>query len=965
MSTAVLAGGAKLGLSSQNPGGGHTIALGDDRIQVILEYGTWGLVESRYLVEERPLLGLRGDPWILHLDGTNLSPAGAAATLIHQEGATPARSATFRGETNTIAWELKYKVSGPGRITKSLRLLPKRRGNLSRVVLWNAESSSEPSIARTKIQDIVAFYRQDDLGLLASLDFPYSNIASTAGVTSISYPPHAPLTPGSEYNTHSLTFGAVRLTGQQHYGFDDGEVEAMDAYVQGHRKPRFERPMYIVASIVNRYTQVDGDVIFYTMRDQPLFFANRDLVEKDLHLMTKLGMEYYQAFPGVFEWGPNDPKPELDKLVHSAHERGLLIGDYSATNYVYSPHFNFYRNKLNRPDWLIRNKDGEPSKTYCFGCPEFADLYVEKVVENCRRFRFDLHCLDGLKFSPCHASNHAHPPGTESYYHQIRGLIHVIEAINAVSPQMLTWPNAGDFTEMLPKLAWYAPNLYLTDPTIGTPWQGLNMTRLLDDARREQMVSLHHSVFLPYRFFTNFQYFLSQNSIVPDIRNFEYGALSTLAVTPNLGLGEIRPWLDRLPASDQSKVTDFYKRWTKLIRDNYALWTKTYRAGDNPGMGAVEIYSHAAGDRGFIFLVNPNYWDRTVEVPLDATLGFTGIGHCEIAEIHPNECLRLTTEGPWPALGTRLPMKVPAQQVIVLEVRPAPRGIVVPRVYGLPGMVETDASGYVFKTSAPQGSTARFAVMLPKGNQPIVTATVLDYPKEIDPRLSAPASIALLSSTLEGALLEVTFPRKPAPTELRSWRVRPGSLKEGVAAGWPAVLGEGSVVRFPLFTDAEVPLPLTDDDASRLGLGPVANFCGAWVENAFSEMQEIHIALRRGHQSGLSGARLAVGEPAPVRKPLDDLAKSAEGAWWFETSFELPFLNSFGSEPAFDQHPLVVFPLLRLNRVKALTAWINGKELNVQRYSYPRNRTLASYYADLLGTGAHGGRNELVVHLVC
>jgi hypothetical protein len=63
------------------------------------------------------------------------------------------------------------------------------------------------------------------------------------------------------------------------------------------------------------------------------------------------------------------------------------------------------------------------------------------------------------------------------------------------------------------------------------------MTRLLDEARREQMVSIHHSAFLPYRFFTNFQYFFSQNSILPDIRNFEYGALSTIAVTPNFGLG--------------------------------------------------------------------------------------------------------------------------------------------------------------------------------------------------------------------------------------------------------------------------------------------------------------------------------------------------------------------------------------------------------------------------------------------
>jgi len=568
-----------------------------------------------------------------------------------------------------------------------------------RAALWKAEWPNEPGIARTKIQEIAAFYRQNRVGLFASLDFPYSNIAASAGVTTVSYPPYDVLKAGREYSCHSLTFGAVRLTGRERYGFDDGEVEAMDAYVQGHRQPRFDRPMFTYASIINRYTQVAGDIIFYTMQDQPLLSFNTHLVEQDLALMAKLGMEYYQVFPGVFEWASDDPKSEVDRLVGFARERGVRIGDYSGTSYVYSPHFNFPRNKLDRPDWLIRDKDGNTKrKIYCFGNLEFVDLYIRTVVPSCRRYGFDLHCLDLLQFAPCYASNHQHPAGIESYYHQVRGLLRIIEAINAVSPQMMTWPNSGDFVEMLPKLAWYSPNLYLTDPFIRTPWQGLNMTRLLDEARREQMVSIHHSAFLPYRFFTNFQYFFSQNSIMPDIRNFEYGALSTIAVTPNVGLGEIRPWLARLPASDQAKVIAFYEHWTKFLRDHYTLWTRTYQVGENPGMGAVEIYGHAAGDRGFIFLVNPNYWDRTVEAPLDTALGFTGAGQCEIAELYPVKRLRLTAEGPWPAFGGRLPINVPAQQVVVLEVRPAPSEVDAPRLFGLPGTIEIGGSGYRVKT---------------------------------------------------------------------------------------------------------------------------------------------------------------------------------------------------------------------------------------------------------------------------
>jgi hypothetical protein len=95
----------------------------------------------------------------------------------------------------------------------------------------------------------------------------------------------------------------------------------------------------------------------------------------------------------------------------------------------------------------------------------------------------------------------------------------VLEALNNVSDNMLTWTNSGVWAELLPKLAWYNDNMYLTDPFLDKPWPGLNQTRILDEVRREQMVSLHYSRFIPYRYFSNVQYFFCQNSITPDIDN--------------------------------------------------------------------------------------------------------------------------------------------------------------------------------------------------------------------------------------------------------------------------------------------------------------------------------------------------------------------------------------------------------------------------------------------------------------
>lgn len=952
-------------LPSAAVAGPSSVFVGDDRLQVRLDYGAGRLIEAEYLVNGKRMEGLLADAWSVQIDGSAITAAGDIRCADEvDEGVL--HQVSFSAQDQTVHWTLDYRRSGPGRVTKTLALTPKRDLRLDGVMLWKATESTPPVVARTKLQDIAAFYRQNDRSLLVSLDFPCSRIESVGGATTVSYPPFLSLRKGETYTAHSLTLGAASLTGSLRYGFDVGEVRAMDAYVQERFTPRFERPMVVGCSINNRYTQPRGGVIFYTMKDHPTLRDHTDLLERELALMSKLGVEYYQVFPGVFDWGPDDPSAqEVDRLMDVARRYGVRMGDYSGTSSLFCPHYNEYGNSLDRPEWLIRDEHDKPAGGYCFGCPAFVDFYIEKVVPNCRRFGFEIHCLDFLGIGPCHAGDHGHPPGRDSLYHQISGLVRLLEAINAVSPQMMTWSNSGNWTELLPKIAWSNPNLYLTDPFIATPWQGINMTRLLDDARREQMVSLHNTHFIPYRFLTNCQYFFSQNSIAPDIRHFEYGALSTLAVTPNLCLGEIRPWLDRLSCSDRDRVQKFYQHWTSFVRRHFDLWKTTCEAGEPPGMGAVEVYAHASGDRGFIFVVNPQYWSRTMEIPLDARLGFSGQGRCEIAELHPTPRLLLTSQGPFATLGSTVTVNAAAQQVLVLEVKPASDPVDSPRIYGLPGTIERAGSGYLIRTWGPQGRAERCAVLLPPGSPAITGAQVrADVPK-LPKRQWTPTPIQY-APTSSGALLDITFRAQPAPSELRDWSVKPGDASTGIAGQWQKGFADGQLLRFPLFvdvTDARITLPMTDAQAIKVGLGPLASFCGGYIENAFSEFQETWIDLRTGATGVPSQTMPAVAEPSPTPPQLSAMATDERTGWWLQTRFDLPFMYTIGAEPFFDEHTILVLPLLRENQAKQVRAWINGQPLNVQRYRYPRNRALGCYYADLVGSGAGGGDNILVVHL--
>ncbi len=933
------------------------VIVGDAKLKLIVELGTGGLIET-FQVSNGALTGLTATPWAMETDTGMITPASAAP----EDGKSKltGEAASFTGAASELDWKLDYRLIAPGLITKTLSITPKRDLVLKQVSMWNGSSAVPPVVASTSLQDIAAFYRQDGRGIFVSLDFPYSRIVTAGQETSVTYPPYQKLKAGQIYECHSITIGATELTGHARYVFDDGEVDAMDTYMQTRFLLRFDRPMFLSACIYNRYTQVTDKGVFHTMKDHPTLSFNQDLLKREIELMPKLGMEYYQLWTGPFDSVPGDPDPKfVHEVVKFARQRGVRIGDYSDVGGLFCYHYNEYRNSLqNHPEWGLKHSD------LCLGNPKYSNFYRDMVVENDRNYGFEIHCLDFLNIHECNNAEHGHPLGRDSIYAQVKGLVDILEGLNSVSPNMLTESNAGNWAEFLPKLAWTNHNLYLTDPFIASPWQGLNMTRILDDVRREQMVSLHYLRFMPYRSYTNCQYFFCNNSIVPDIRNYHYGALSSIAVTPNLCLAEIRPWLDRLNPEHNAQVLAFYKKWTDFLKHNYDLWTKTYQVGDNPGMGSVEIYGHAKDDHGFVFLVNPQYWDRVVDVPLDSSLGFTGKGRVEIAELYPVERLRLTEHGTSVALGSKISVNVPAQTVIVLEAKPVPERIDKPRLYGVPGTIEAKNGSYLIKTSGPQGTTERCAVVLPGASKPVASVEVHDYPKQ-PKRLWAPTPVKMVATSGNATAMDVTFRRDAAPNELRQWQVKSGSLADGTAAGWTTDLRDATSLKFPLFVDVKdetVQFPMWDAAADKAGLGPLADFCGAYVENAFYEDQETWIELKTGDTPGAPRAAVKAVKPDTVLRSLPELAKSGDKSWWARTNFHLPFMYTLGSEPFLDEHTILVLPFVRQSRIGQVRAWINGQPLEVRAYLYPRNRSYACFYADLVGTAAKGGDNTLVVY---
>ena len=773
--------------------------------------------------------------------------------------------------------------------TLSLSLEAEEDTRLERVT-WlpgNWNPTCEREVLSTNLQDIALFLRRGGVSFFLSLDFPYSETSSDG----IAYPPHQVIPGGTTYGCHTLSIGACRLSGVGVGGLDRAEVEALSTYVERRYPQRFERPVTIGVGIGNRMTYVREGRIFYSMINNPTLYLDPDLLEEDMRLYADVGVEYYQVFEGVFDW-PDQEKTgaAYRRLMQVAHSLGVRVGGYVDPCGGHCPHFNYEHRRIERPEWALQVADGQLG-AFCLAGREWVELLTTTLVEHGRRYGEELICLDFLNVQPCYSPHHGHPPG--DVYQQVFNLVRFMQALANISPEYLVWSNSGNWLELMPKLVWYNPNVYLTDPHVRQYEPTLNALKLFGDFRREQMVSVHERYAVPYRAFTNCEYYAFPRSRVHDLRTFEYSFLQGLAVTPNICPGELRNFLDRIPSKRRQACMAFMRRWLRFMREHYDVWKQTARISDPPAVGSTEIYAHIAGDHGYVCLINQNPYPRTARFRLDSSVGLSGAERFLVRGIYPRECPIAEQSLPGAAYGEEIVYRLPAHSVRYLEVQPleAAPGV---QVYGLPARVEAMAGGYRIFLRAPQGETISLGLVLPEGE---VVASVSAQQVPTVPMYTFPTSARITAQAGQLARLEITFPRDRAPRELTRWHVTPG--------------------------DVLVELPQAEH----------CPFLGALVHGAFSEEYEVELLVTVAPGPGVATV-LPASEPPLGSQTIVPTAPRQT----FSTTFELPFIEplKWGCEPGYDDDTVIELAFTDPARVQSISARLNGQPVSVQRYAYPK-----------------------------
>jgi hypothetical protein len=204
-----------------------------------------------------------------------------------------------------------------------------------------------------------------------------------------------------------------------------------------------------------------------------------------------------------------------------------------------------------------------------------------------------------------------------------------------------------------------------------------------------------------------------------DLLGWRYSVLSSIGTAP------MNHVVDYLPARDESEFKYFSpedQRWLRHWMD----WTDQHRdllrqlrpIIGPPALGRMDGTAAVVGDRGFVFLFNPNYRALEAVFSLDESIGLTGGDRFVFRELYPREgrLLGKPTEGTW-RRGDKVSLRIKGPQAMVLELVPA-ASLSLPSLLNAEGEARLQGASLALSgVKGEIGTTVELAVLLPEGHQ--------------------------------------------------------------------------------------------------------------------------------------------------------------------------------------------------------------------------------------------------------
>ncbi|MCU0873484.1 MAG: hypothetical protein MUE50_14175 [Pirellulaceae bacterium] len=387
--------------------------------------------------------------------------------------------------------------------------------------------------------------------------------------------------------------------------------------------------------------------------------------------------------------GPNDkyqPGPLEQKFLEHSRKVDVKIVMWSSMNKTHAWSGLGRPFRPDQPDWLLDAGAKPPEKApdwrkktsgvlssggNCFAVRPFFDWLVRINLEGLAAGQYKAWAMDGDFFGgggwyttvvpvDCQSDKHDHLPGDSNYACQ-RALAQLTAAVRQSFPQTYVFMCRPPMDLGI----WSLRNVDVCF-TLLESGTGKDNLAAGDLIRNWSRVRVHRDFFPHY---------LDQPLLFPSRAgaagrpgnwpsgHLDYILLSALSSSPNQLY--YMPTKTGIPEADKAEI----RKWLDWGRKNIAYLKVRKDLPDWPAPGKVDGSAHIVGDRGLVFLFNPNKTPLHGEFALtEESVGLEGGGSFSIAQEYPAPGRTQTARA-----GETIRWEVPAQTAVILRIQSAAR----------------------------------------------------------------------------------------------------------------------------------------------------------------------------------------------------------------------------------------------------------------------------------------------------
>ena len=386
------------------------------------------------------------------------------------------------------------------------------------------------------------------------------------------------------------------------------------------------------------------------------------------------------------------------------------------------------------PEWLVPSRNDPRRQAANLGNRALQDWLIEQLVTFHARAGIAGYAFDHtfLTFSG------------PSRYAQWYGWRRVMEELRRRIPDVVI--DGRQAYHLYGPWSWLAgsyphPTFHDEQPESFVPYPDLHFDRVSADRERYTAYRFRNYEFAPSEIVPGFMTHQTSRSAdddqMPSVRTPDRGVVLTsyrardwdylgwkYSVLSSIAVGGWNNVINMIPARDWAEHTAFspadrawWRKWIEWTSNNKEYLRHTRTILGQPALGKIDGTSAIIGDRGFLFLFNPDARRLTTTVRLDATIGFSGNGTYDLRELHPQTGRRIGKPGraSWTP-GDEVTITLDGGSALALEIAPVPASVTAPVLFNAPGSGSVNAGTLELRdVSGEVGSTVRLLVRVPSG----------------------------------------------------------------------------------------------------------------------------------------------------------------------------------------------------------------------------------------------------------